>query len=781
MRTVLTHSVQAAVCFRAPLLSAIAAAVLMAFPALAAAENAPGAPAAAPSAATAAALGGEQVRAAILRAVGYLRARQRPDATWADYSLPGGVTALAAYALLQAGVPPEDPHLTGALESLRKVPDAHTYVVALKAMAFAAADPKRYAQEIQACADWLSERQHGAGGWGYGDPPAAARNAALAARGWQRVQTEADIQRVYGRSDASNTQFAVLGLHEAARAGAHVPREVWQKADRLLRAIQSPAGGWGYAMTGDSADAYGSMTAAALASLYICNERLAGGERPDATADRMAAAARGIAWIEARYTLNENPGRGLGWYYFWLYSLERAGVLSGRRTFGGHDWFREGAALLVQGQRPDGAWTDDVYPSALGLLFLVKGYKPLLAQRLTWAGAWRADPRDLDHLARFLDTRVGGKPVAWQTLAADAPLADYLAAPILHVAGRGTLALPEAARATLRAYVEQGGLVLFDAERGDAAFAAAARRLAEDLFGGAKFEPLVPNHPLYVAAHQVKPAGLEVLATGCRASVVLAPKGLGDGWAAADPAKPDDALRLGENLALYATGSDPLPDRLQVAKVLRLPPETEAPRGVVRIGQVQHDGDWQPRPFALPALLKDLAERFGLTVLSRPVPVRLADPDIDKFPILYMTGHYTFTLTAEEKAALKGYLERGGVLWAEACCGRAAFDKALRDLVKEVLPESPLAELAADHPLYSGKVGTPITKVAYSDAVKNESPDLARPVLLGAERGGHLVVVYSPYGIAAGLDGLRTFGSRCLAPDDAKRLAENIVLYALTY
>lgn len=101
--------------------------------------------------------------------------------------------------------------------------------------------------------------------------------------------------------------------------------------------------------------------------------------------------------------------------------------------------------------------------------------------------------------------------------------------------------------------------------------------------------------------------------------------------------------------------------------------------------------------------------------------------------------------------------------------------------MKEILPDAPLEELGPDHALYSGKVGTKIEKVAYSDAVRNDSPDLARPVLFGATRGGHLVVIYSPYGIGAGLDGLRTFGSRCLAPEDAKRLAANILLYALTY
>jgi len=99
--------------------------------------------------------------------------------------------------------------------------------------------------------------------------------------------------------------------------------------------------------------------------------------------------------------------------------------------------------------------------------------------------------------------------------------------------------------------------------------------------------------------------------------------------------------------------------------------------------------------------------------------------------------------------------------------------------VTDMFPDARLEELPPDHDLYSGKVGTRIKQVGYSPAAKAELPELDQPVLLGLERGGHLVMVFSPYGLADGLDGLRTFGARTVAPDDARRLAINILLYAL--
>ena len=752
---------------RVLLLSAIAAAAVSAFPS--------GMPAATPPAAS-------QIRAAILRAVEALKRAQNPDGRWPDYAQEGGVTALVTYALLQAGVSGDDKGLAAAVEAVRCLKNESTYVVSLKVLALAAADPARYKAEIQAAVDWLVALQHASGAWGYGKVPPSAIGDLKVEGALQAARTEAELHRAYQRPDASNTQFAILALSEADQAGADVPDDVWRKADRHLRSAQLPGGGWGYVYHDpDPAEAYGSITAAVIASLHLCHERLSGREPAETTADRLAILERGIEWLAQHYSLKENPNRELAWYYFWLYALERAGVTSGRRTFGDHDWFQEGTALLVRGQRGDGRWTDRLYHDALCLLFLAKGFKPLIVQRLEWQGKWRRDPRDLDHLVRFLAKRVGGEWVDWQSVASDSPLTDYLAAPILHVTGQGALRMLAASVPRLKGYVEQGGVILFDAHGGDAAFAESVRRMMAEQFPESKFAALEADHPLARAVHPLAPKDIEIMTVGCRAAVVLAPKGLGDAWAAADPDRPDDALRFGENLAVYATSGERLPDRLDVATLLEMPPEPDpvlVPRAAHRIGQIQHDGQWRPRPYAMPALLKDLAERFGVSVNSRPIPVQLTDPNRGAFGILYLTGHYAFHLSDAERAALRHFLEEG-FLWIHSCCGREAFDKAVRDLVADLFPDAEFKELPPDHDLYSGKVGTRIEEVEYSPAVKADLPELDKPVLFGLERGGRLVLVYSPYGLADGLDGIRTFGARTVVPDDARRLAVNILLYAL--
>jgi len=717
---------------RALVLSAFVAAAVSAFPSAAAAEEA---------------VTGRHVRSAILRAVAALKREQQPAGTWPNYAQEGGVTALVTYALLEAGVAPDDADLAKAVEYVRRLGHCSTYVVSLKVLALAAADPKRYRAEIQSAVDWLVEHQSATGAWGYGTPPPAAMAEIHLGGALEQAKGEARLRQQYERPDASNSQFALLALAEADRVGARIPAKTWQMADRHFRTTQLPGGGWGYVYHDpDPEEAYGSITAAVLAGLYLCHERLAPSEPPETTADRLAVIERGIDWITQRFTLKENPNRALAWYYFWLYSLERLGVISGRRTFGDHDWFQEGVELLVRGQRPDGRWTDRLYYDALCLLFLVKGDRPLLVQRLMWPGPWRRDPRDLNHLVAYLGERVGGTPVDWRTVDAADPMSDYLAAPILHLTGRGPIGLPPALADRLAEYVRQGGLLVLDAEGGDAIFRASARDLVRDLFPEATVVPVPDDHPLARAVHKVDPAalGLQMVQVGCRVGILLADHGLADAWAKADPLRPDAALRFGENLAAYTVAGDTLLPRLDRVDVFEMPEEAEPAPNVLRIGQIQHDGDWNPRPYALPAVLKELAH-----------------------------------LSDVERAALKGYLDRGGFVWAHACCGRAAFDKALRALVADLFPDSPLTLLPSNHDIYSGKVGSCIKAVRYADAVRAAEPDLDTPVLYGLERDGHLVMVYSPYGLADGLDGLKTYGARSVDRPDARRLVVNILLYAL--
>ena len=65
-------------------------------------------------------------------------------------------------------------------------------------------------------------------------------------------------------------------------------------------------------------------------------------ERNDLIRPNRRAIARGLQWMDRHFSASENPVR-LRDYYYYMYGVERVGLASGMKHFGGHDWYAEGA------------------------------------------------------------------------------------------------------------------------------------------------------------------------------------------------------------------------------------------------------------------------------------------------------------------------------------------------------------------------------------------------------------------------------------------------------
>lgn len=137
-------------------------------------------------------------------------------------------------------------------------------------------------------------------------------------------------------------------------------------------------------------------------------------------------------------------------------------------------------------------------------------------------------------------------------------------------------------------------------------------------------------------------------------------------------------------------------------------------------------------------------------------------------PILYITGHKKPVLTTQQVELLKRYVEEGGFIFGHACCGSKEFTDGFRELMKKLYPETPLAPLKPDHPVWT------------SHAIVK--PTTFDPPLEGIERGCKTIVMFSPAPLAGyweeerfmpGKEGDGTEKGRT-----AFRLAGNIIAYA---
>ena len=149
------------------------------------------------------------------------------------------------------------------------------------------------------------------------------------------------------------------------------------------------------------------------------------------------------------------------------------------------------------------------------------------------------------------------------------------------------------------------------------------------------------------------------------------------------------------------------------------------------INKLKHRGDWNNDRYDIKHLVEYISTRFQKPVQWRIVTL---EADVDfllRVPILYFNGHEALEFTDAEKRKLKAYVEKGGTIFAMACCGKKPFDASFRALVDELWPDNALQDLPKTHAIFT-----------------NPRPLTSRPKLLGmAMKGGQgrLGVIYSPH------------------------------------
>jgi hypothetical protein len=762
-------------------------------------------------------LSASQVMDAIERGRRFLITRQDRDGSWPADEVGSmehkeGVAALAVLALCTSGLTARDPAVQRGLNYLRgpgKSAD-NTYDIALIIMALVAAKDTTRSDlpQISVLADLLVKgqiKQGNVGAWSYS--PAG------------------------GGGDPSNSQYAILGLREAAEAGVQIPRPVWERAREYWERIQNADGGWSYA----GGPSTGSMSVAGVASLAIIQHMLrtddgvaADGTPPCCRPEEpFPALERGLRWLGTHFSARHNPG-ARSWLLYYLYGVERAGRLSGRRFFGDHDWYREGAAFLTAAQlAPQGSWVGDgmfenkpIVGTSLALLFLSKGLAPVLMSKLQHGPRdptrpleivsqdWNRHPRDV----RNLMEHISGLP-RWPSLltsqevdllkAAKTGGVDVLLqAPMLYLTGEHRLHITAEERELLKEYLLQGGFILAAPSCQGEEFADSLRDLLKAILppGEGDLKLLPAEHPVYRSEYLLAPESMPIYGVdvGCRTAVMFVPEDLGclwSYWQRHDPPKRNPhlkarivrALQIGVNIAAYATGREP-PQSLDAPR--KAPGEgqlDEIERGLLQVAQLRHSGSWNAAPRALRNLLLALNETVGLAATTRPKDVAPSDPSLFQYPLLYMHGRTRFSFSAEDRAAIKLHLSRGGVLFADACCGAPAFDRSFRELVAQLYPQQPFAPIPITHEMFSEKIGRDVRRLRRrtTDGQQAANAPLAatvrevEPFLEGIAIDGRYVIIYSKYDLSCALERQSTLSCEGYLPEDAVKLATNIVLYAL--
>jgi hypothetical protein len=381
-----------------------------------------------------------KVDQAIDKAVAFLKRTQAKTGFWEPWSKdhPFGSTALPALALLEAGVPPDDPVVRKAAEWMRPHLSKldKTYELSLTLLFFDRLGDPQDKAAIRSLGLRLIAGQVRSGGWCYRCPTLSAKNVETLAdllRQWEEAAGDKKAQpaipsdfkvltvfqdpaklaaweepippypptdegarithRLFGGcADNSNTQFAILALWAARRHGLPLGTTFRLAAQRFEN-TQNPDGTWFYSRgwerwpVGTRRKSVRSMTAVGLLGLALRE-----GLRPEKEVAAAAPDAHVLSGFAAESQFIGEPAGAMtrlvpmtDLYYLW--SLERLAMLYDLPTIGGKDWYRWGAEILVTNQTRSGTW--DRYPmgpfdwgqtygpamnASFGLLFLKRSH-----------------------------------------------------------------------------------------------------------------------------------------------------------------------------------------------------------------------------------------------------------------------------------------------------------------------------------------------------------------------------------------------------------------------
>lgn len=304
------------------------------------------------------------------KAVDYLRSTQADGGSWTTATSPG-ISGLCTVALLESGLPADDPAVAQGLKHLKSFAkdDGGIY--------YAESTHRNYETCIALLAVTAANED------GHYDKLIAGAKKFLKGLQWDEGEGLETTDTAYGgagygsheRPDLSNTQFLLEALK---KAGVPEDDPAMQKALLFVSRCQNletehnttpfaakvddggfyytpAAGGTSQAGVTDNGGlrSYGSMTYAGLKSMIYAGL--------DSDDPRVKAA---FEWIRQHYTLQQNPGMGKAGLYYYYHTFAKAldayGIDYLRDADGNrHDWRKELTGRLAKLQKDNGSWVNE--------------------------------------------------------------------------------------------------------------------------------------------------------------------------------------------------------------------------------------------------------------------------------------------------------------------------------------------------------------------------------------------------------------------------------------
>jgi hypothetical protein len=751
----------------------------------------------------------DQVQLAIDKAQKFLLDHRNKTGTWEEVDTPeigtdeglrldvkgrqwGGLTAISTYALLASGKDWRDKDLAPAIDFLLKANIEGTYSLGMSSQLALFLPPAKTRQ--------LVKFNTGKLGNGLFLPPGGVpaikwpENVGFYSY-WTGSPAGSDQltfnpnTRNFGSPqerdwyDRSASQYGVLGMWALEQAGGDIPKSYWAIVDTAWKRAQNNDGGWNYRQ-GDERTA--SMTAAGIATLFITQDYTLQRNWGDCRGGvKNEYIEHGLEWID------RHIDEAVNGTFYTLYGIERIGAASGRRYFGGKDWFDLGAQYLLSKQHEDGSWSGDrgeIPDTCFALLFLARGRAPLLMNKLQYESqegrnavpdVWDERPRDVANLAAW----VGKQQESffnWQVVNFDVPAEQLHDAPILYIAGSRMISMKEEEMKVLRAFIVGGGMIVGNADCNSPAFAAGFMKLGKGLFPKYEFKPTPANDLIWreqFTQFRTKPRVME-LSNGVRKLMVLLPDDPARAWQMRNEKSGETSYELGANIFLYATDKQGGSARgagyfasASATTQSSTQPATR-PTRKIQVARLMLGPNPDPEPGGWTRLAKILWRTSKIDLTTKNVTTS----NLSGFKIAHLTGTGSFSLDPKSRDALKSFVTSGGTLVIDAAGGDSAFADSMQTELEAMFGAGKLDLLPPDHPLYT-KSDLKLEEPYYRRYALDHVADRKHPQLRAISLNNRLAVFFSREDLSAGLVGEEVDGIYGYTPQCATNLMAAILAY----
>lgn len=739
----------------------------------------------------------EEVDKAIKKGVEFLYSQQNEQFNWESSPGPdrdartkgqadpkngqwGGFSAIATYALLDAGEPWTDKRIRNACEWLNKAPMIGTYAVALRAQVW---------QYLPQNANVKVAAQRDCG------MLLSGMKARADARGmWAYFVSDGNSPRY----DHSTSQIALLGVWASNQAGRDVPTAFWKEAETAWRSHQNLDGGWSYIYKGDGDQGQSkmSMTLAGVATLFISQDYVHPYDGATCKGNMFDGhLVAGTKWIKEHIQEGFKDGYN-------MYAAQRVGLASGFKYFGDVDWYKKISDDLVHSQGGNGAW-GSIPDTSFAIIVLSRGRAPVILNKFeydldgkppasmikptpkpaepppvaqpapnkpgvrvverpvrpqpkapevkapefkppepdaidpnatSYAANWCERPRDVALFTRWM-TDTTERKLNWQVISNRATVDDFHDAPVLYMAGNQKLVLPKETIDKLRQYIEEGGLLFGQADCGSKVFTDSFIELGKQLFPMYEFRELPADHPIYTRQQFLRknwksPPSVLGLSNGTRELMITLPgSDIARNWQAGEYKGKEESYQVMNGIILYAVDRQNLKYK-GGTHVVRADPQAGGGARAIKVARLEFAGNWDPEPAGWRRLAAIMQKQQQATVTVETVKFGEGKLDAAVYPIAHLTGTGGFTFTKDQMNEIRKYVIKGGVIVCDAAGGNSEFAASAEKQLEQIVAGAKLESIGADDAVMAsakGAEGTAAPMVAPGPIFQPQSDATTQP------------------------------------------------------